>query len=178
MTAAGVAILQICENRMPRSNAVLIGKRRGVGWLAKNFSGNNNISSRGRPENNNLLYYLLMPGLWVSAVLVHWGFAEVYAVLRDFADRLDFDTDREDYLVHITTGTHVAQICLFLLTETRHLPARLVQTAPPRRKRKPDPGKYAIIDLELGAIEEILPGALEDNLNDLINLGLEELFRR
>ena len=29
---------------------------------------------------NNLVYYLFMPGLWVSSVLVHWGFAEVYAL--------------------------------------------------------------------------------------------------
>ena len=29
---------------------------------------------------NNLIYYLFMPGLWISAMLVHWGFAEVYAV--------------------------------------------------------------------------------------------------
>ena len=34
----------------------------------------------------------------------------------------------EEYLVHITTGTHVAQICLFLLTESRYFPARLLQT--------------------------------------------------
>ena len=37
--------------------------------------------------------------------------------------------------MHITTGTHVAQICLFLLTESRHFPGRLLQTSPPRRKR-------------------------------------------
>jgi len=29
---------------------------------------------------NNLIYYLFMPGVWVSAVLVHWGFLEVYAI--------------------------------------------------------------------------------------------------
>lgn len=29
---------------------------------------------------NNLVYYLFMPGLWLSAVLVHWGFGPVYAV--------------------------------------------------------------------------------------------------
>ena len=84
-----------------------------------------------------------------------WDFAEVYAVLRDFADGLAFDAEREDYLVHITTGTHVAQICMFLLTETRHLPARLVQTAPPRRKRKAGPGEYAIIDLDLSRYDQL-----------------------
>ncbi len=29
---------------------------------------------------NNLFYYLLMPGLWIAAVLVHLGFGPVYAV--------------------------------------------------------------------------------------------------
>ncbi|MCW2414627.1 MULTISPECIES: RNA repair transcriptional activator RtcR family protein [unclassified Sphingobium] len=32
-------------------------------------------------------------------------------------------------LLHITTGAHVAQICLFLLTEARYLPGRLLQTS-------------------------------------------------
>ena len=60
-----------------------------------------------------------------------WDFEEVYAALHDFARGYPFDPEHEDYLVHITTGTHVAQICLFLLTESRHLPGRLMQTSPP-----------------------------------------------
>ena len=44
--------------------------------------------------------------------------------------RYPFDPEHEEYLVHITTGTHVAQICLFLLTESRHLPGKLLQTSP------------------------------------------------
>jgi transcriptional regulatory protein RtcR len=51
-----------------------------------------------------------------------------------------FDPDAEDYLVHITTGSHVAQICLFLLTETRHIPAQLLQTSPPTGTRGVNPG--------------------------------------
>ena len=62
-----------------------------------------------------------------------WDFEEVYASLHDFARAYRFDTDAEDYLVHITTGSHVAQICLFLLTESRHIPGRLLQTSPPPR---------------------------------------------
>ena len=53
-----------------------------------------------------------------------WDFEEVYGVLADFARGYPFKPEREEYLVHITTGTHVAQICLFLLTESRRLPAR------------------------------------------------------
>ncbi|MEZ4409692.1 MAG: RNA repair transcriptional activator RtcR family protein [Polyangiales bacterium] len=62
-----------------------------------------------------------------------WDLECVYAALHDFARAYPFDPEREDYLVHITTGTHVAQIVMFLLTESRHLPARLLQTAPPTR---------------------------------------------
>ncbi|MDU2498703.1 MAG: RNA repair transcriptional activator RtcR family protein [Klebsiella grimontii] len=52
-----------------------------------------------------------------------WDFEEVYAAFLDFANRYRFDTENEEYLVHITTGTHVAQICWFLLTEVSFLKA-------------------------------------------------------
>ena len=61
-----------------------------------------------------------------------WDFAEVYGALAEFADERPFDPEHEDLLVHMTTGTHVAQICLFLLVETGHLPGRLIQTSPPK----------------------------------------------
>ncbi|MBJ9977430.1 sigma 54-interacting transcriptional regulator [Pseudomonas sp. S75] len=86
-----------------------------------------------------------------------WDFEEVYAALHDFASAYPFDTEREDYLVHITTGTHVAQICWFLLTEARYLPARLVQTAPSRqREEASDPaGQVTLIDLDLSRYDRI-----------------------
>ncbi len=61
-----------------------------------------------------------------------WDLEQVYGALHDVARAYPFDVEREDYLVHITTGTHIAQICMFLLAESRHLPARLVQTSPRR----------------------------------------------
>lgn len=61
-----------------------------------------------------------------------WDFQEVYGKLFDYARTYGFDEDRERYHVHLTTGTHVAQICWFLLTESRHVPAKLLQTGPPR----------------------------------------------
>ena len=87
-----------------------------------------------------------------------WDFEEVYGALADFARGYSFDLDREDYLVHITTGTHVAQICLYLLTESRHLPARLIQTSPPggrptRHERAA--GRFSIIDLDLSRYDRI-----------------------
>lgn len=61
-----------------------------------------------------------------------WEFEEVYGALHDFARGYDFRPEEEDYLVHITTGSHVMRICLFLLTESRHFPGKLVQGAPRR----------------------------------------------
>ena len=86
-----------------------------------------------------------------------WDFAEVYGSLFDFAERYPFDPDAEDYLVHMTTGTHVIQICLFLLVETGRLPGRLVQTSPPRNtRRRPVPtGTYNIIDLNLARYDSL-----------------------
>lgn len=77
-----------------------------------------------------------------------WNFQEVYGKLYDFARGYGFDEDRERYHVHLTTGTHVAQICWFLLTESRHIPARLIQTGPPGPNDDDIP-KFDIIDLDL-----------------------------
>jgi transcriptional regulatory protein RtcR len=84
-----------------------------------------------------------------------WDFESVYAALHDYAREYQFDPEREDYLVHITTGTHVAQICLFLLTESRRLPARLLQTSPPKRRTDGGPGDYEIIDLDLSRYDRL-----------------------
>jgi transcriptional regulatory protein RtcR len=83
-----------------------------------------------------------------------WDFEEVYGVLQDFARSYPFDPEQEEYLLHITTGTHVCQICMFLLAEARYFPARLLQTAPPRRKRQ-GPGSYKVIDLDLSRYDAI-----------------------
>jgi len=86
-----------------------------------------------------------------------WDFEEVFGALHEFARGYRFDPDQEDYLVHITTGTHVQQICLFLLTESRHLPGRLVQTSPKERqsKSKSPLGVANIIDLDLSRYDRI-----------------------
>lgn len=76
-----------------------------------------------------------------------WDFQEVYGKLFDFARSYGFDDERERYHVHLTTGTHVAQICWFLLTESRHVPARLIQTGPPGPED--DTPKFDVIDLDL-----------------------------
>jgi transcriptional regulatory protein RtcR len=84
-----------------------------------------------------------------------WDFEEVYGKLLDFARAEPLDPDAEDYLVHITTGTHVAQICLFLLTEARYLPARLLQTQPRRGSPGDAAGIWNTIDLDLSRYDSI-----------------------
>ncbi len=84
-----------------------------------------------------------------------WDFEEVYSRLLDFAKAFEFDPEREDYLVHLTTGTHVAQICLFLLAESRRIPARLLQTSPRQGEANSPVGSHQIIDLDLGRYDSI-----------------------
>jgi len=89
---------------------------------------------------------------WSVTIADPWDFEEVYAAFLDFATHYKFDTEHEEYLVHITTGTHVAQICWFLLTEARYLPASLIQTSPASRDAPEEAapvGRYSIIDLDL-----------------------------
>jgi transcriptional regulatory protein RtcR len=83
-----------------------------------------------------------------------WDFQEVYGRLHEFARTYAFRTDTERYLMHITTGTHVAQICMYLLTEARYFPASLLQTSPPRRQPG-SVGTYSIIDLDLSRYDQI-----------------------
>ncbi|WP_338849697.1 RNA repair transcriptional activator RtcR [Massilia sp. W12] len=84
-----------------------------------------------------------------------WDFEEVYAALYDFAKSYPFDTEREEYLIHITTGTHVSQICLFLMAEAHFIPAKLLQTSPSRRKNPHNIGEYTVIDLDLSRYNQL-----------------------
>ncbi len=85
-----------------------------------------------------------------------WDFEQVYSALRDFTEKMRIDVETEEYLVHITTGTHVEQICLFLLTESRLIPGKLLQSSPPARDAQADPaGQYHVIDLDLSRYDSI-----------------------
>jgi len=105
-----------------------------------------------------------------------WDFEEVYSALHDFSRAYNFKTDSEDYLIHITTGTHVAQICLYLLTEARYLPGRLIQTSPPRREEAMLPS-YQIIDLDLSKYDQIASRFSSEHLEGTVYLkgGIETL---
>ncbi|AFE10285.1 sigma-54 dependent transcription regulator [Corallococcus coralloides DSM 2259] len=78
-----------------------------------------------------------------------WNLEETYGALLDHVRASSFHPEEEDYLVHITTGTHIAQICMFLLVESRLIPGRLVQTSPGKGKDHGAVGTHAIIDLDL-----------------------------
>ncbi|MGG1353334.1 RNA repair transcriptional activator RtcR [Psychrobacter pacificensis] len=84
-----------------------------------------------------------------------WDFADVYAELYDFVTGFAFREDT-DYLLHLTTGTHVAQICWFLLVEAGFLPADLIQTSPCPKPDQYDPqGRYQIIDLDVSRYDSL-----------------------
>ncbi|WP_431259312.1 RNA repair transcriptional activator RtcR [Roseateles chitinivorans] len=84
-----------------------------------------------------------------------WDFGEVYATLYDWVRGYRFDPAHEQYWAHITTGTHVAQICMFLMVEARFIPGVLLQTSPPRKQREGEPGSMTLIDLDLSRYDRI-----------------------
>lgn len=95
-----------------------------------------------------------------------WDLEEVYEALFDFVDLYRFDTENEDYLLHITTGTHVAQICLFLLNEARYLPGKILQLSPPKRRDKGGPGTVSVIDLDLSKYDRLADRFEHEREND------------
>lgn len=102
-----------------------------------------------------------------------WAFEQVYAALHDLSRALDFDPEREDYLVHISTGTHVMQICWYLLTEARYIPGRILQSSPSTGKGHP--GHFRIIDLHLARYDLIRSRFTEQKREDLsfLKSGIE-----
>ena len=96
-----------------------------------------------------------------------WDFGEMYAALYDWVRRYPFAPEREQYWAHITTGTHVAQICMFLLVESRFIPGVLLQTAPPKKQSAANPGSYALIDLDLSRYD-VLAQRFHQEQNDAV----------
>lgn len=103
-----------------------------------------------------------------------WDFEEVFGLLHDFSTDYYFDIDNE-YLVHISTGTHVAQICLFLLTEARYFPGRLIQSGPGRGRASLSSGTYSIIDLDLSRYDRIATRFQQEQIDDIsfLKSGIE-----
>lgn len=104
-----------------------------------------------------------------------WDFADVYGQLLQFCENFHFDPDTR-YYIHLTTGTHVAQICWFLLINNHFLPAKIIQTSPPSNRSKIDnqandiAGIYHQIDLDLSRYDALTASFLarqQANLNTL-----------
>lgn len=82
-----------------------------------------------------------------------WDFEQMYAALHDLMLAFPFDVERDEYLLQLTTGTHVAQICMFLLAEARYFPGNLLQVSPPRLRE--GPGRVEVVDLDLSRYDRI-----------------------
>lgn len=102
-----------------------------------------------------------------------WNFQQVYAALHDFCRSYPFSDDCE-YYVHLTTGTHVAQICLFLLTESRHFPAKLLETFSHGAETGWQ-GRLEVIDLDLSSYDLLSQRfrAERQDSQDLLKGGIE-----
>lgn len=101
-----------------------------------------------------------------------WNFPQVYAALHEFCSRYDFRDDCE-YFVHLTTGTHVAQICLFLLTKARYFPAKLVETFS-HGGEEVWKGRLEVIDLDLASYDQLVERFRQESANsqDLLKNGI------
>lgn len=99
---------------------------------------------------------LLSPNTKVTTVPIDcdnaWDFEQVYSQIHMVSTNQSFDIDTNNYFVNITTGTHVAQICLYLLTEAHYFPGKLIQSSP--TKDGPQ-GTYQVIDLDLSRYDQI-----------------------
>ena len=101
-----------------------------------------------------------------------WDFEEVYTGLLDFLEHFDFHKEEDKYLFNITTGTHVAQICIYLLTESRRFPGHILQTSPERNNVA---GTFSIIDLDLSKYDKIAARFAQELKDDITFLksGIE-----
>ena len=85
-----------------------------------------------------------------------FDFQTTFIELMDYASRPCFHEENSESLVHLTTGTHVEQICLFLLTQKHYLNGKLVQTYQDDKQQYTDPrGRITVVDLNLSAYDKL-----------------------
>ena len=105
-----------------------------------------------------------------------WDFEEVYETFYEISRKPCFHEDKTDYYIHISTGSHVEQICLFLLAESHNLPGKLVQTSPREghgvRDAKDPKGSIDIIDLDLSRYDKLARRFERKRQDDLAFLKL------
>ena len=81
-----------------------------------------------------------------------WDFEEVYSKLFDLVSEQKFEPEKNDYYIHISTGTHVMQISWFLLNESHHIPGKLLQSHSGNERNR---SCFTVIDLNLARYDKI-----------------------
>ena len=107
-----------------------------------------------------------------------WDFEEVYEKFYDYSLLPCFHQEKTQYYIHMSTGSHVEQICLFLLAESHHIRAKLVQTTPKEghvRNSRDSKGVCTIIDLDLSRYDKLAKRFETERQNDLsfLKQGIE-----
>ena len=94
-----------------------------------------------------------------------WNLEEVFTAFRKWSDKIWKEIPHDaDLFIHTSSGTHIEQISLFLLMESRHLPGKLIQTLPD--------GGYRIIDLAEEKYKQVVnrfiqePASILEKLKD------------
>ncbi|MCG8317465.1 MAG: RNA repair transcriptional activator RtcR [Pseudomonadales bacterium] len=102
-----------------------------------------------------------------------WDLASVYLTLSSYLKSYNFKRSKEDYYFHITTGSHIQQICVFLVTEARLFPGMLLQASP--KKNEFDQYPVQTIDLDLSRYDEIASRFKQDHLEgtDYLKAGIQ-----
>ena len=93
-----------------------------------------------------------------------WDYALVYQWFHEFARHYPVNIDDESYHFNITTGTHVHQICMFLMSEAHLLPAKIIQASPDHTGRNRAKGLLRIIDLDLDKYDVLAQRFIEESL--------------
>jgi len=90
----------------------------------------------------------------------------VYQDLLQFAGTYAFEPEKVDYYVHTTPGSQIEQLCLLKLTESRHLPAQLLQSQGPQDEGYGHPGSWQTLTLDPSELTQ-RPTAAETTHRDL-----------
>ena len=101
-----------------------------------------------------------------------WNFEEAFGVYYDYANSFIPDPDTTYYL-HLNTGTHTDQICLFLLADRHYIPAQLLQTIPPNAGHPYT--SFATVNLNLETYQSFLKHYAQkaQTLLDTLKDGIE-----
>lgn len=106
-------------------------------------------------------------------------FDQIYDALRHLAQEYEFDTTVDDYLVHASAGSSVAQACLVLMAQRQQLPAQLLWTWPPWESATPHRIRGADLARDDAERESIRIEANEVDIDPLLrsrNPGMQEML--